>query len=518
MKIILAEKPQAGRKIESATGVKTVALVGHLLELKKLDFRWTPPYFNIGWKPKKGKKDKLESVKNILEKSNNILIATDYDTEGQLIALNVLRESNIDCSDVRRMKFSSLEKEELIRAYKNPTDFDLTFALQAEVRHYLDWYFGMNISKTITILRRSKQFLLTPVGRVQSPTLSWLVEREKEIGEFVSKEIWYADVYGLYGEDKNKTFEIGSFSFEDQEHAENFIEDNLFGRVDNIITHTYRFKQYPPNTDWMMKYGMGLGLSADLIAKMLQDLYLNEYCSYPRTDSEQYLSHGVDTQRYLKRLVDVVDGANDALGCKPLEGDKDDVHPAIYPIRVYPEKDLRGLLWKEIVRCFVECHLPPEEKTLKTLYVDIGGEITISRDKPEDLKKGEELELSYRLKKGRLAPPSRHKQRDVYEWMTKSGIGTRDTRPQILTKVLKRYSYETKKGIFLSSLGMKIVDVLQEYCPELVSADLTRTFEKQISELKQGKPTDDILSEGRKVVTELVNNLFNHKEEIINRL
>jgi len=518
MTIILAEKPQAGRKIESATGIKTIPLAGHLLELKKQDFRWTPPYFKVEWVPKKGKKEKLNSIKDILNDHDNILIATDYDAEGQLIALNVLRYSNIDYSGVGRMKFSSLEEDELLRAYKNPIEFDLTFALQAEVRHFLDWYFGMNISKTITILRQSKQFLLTPVGRVQTPTLSYLVEREKEIGEFVSKEIWYTDVYGLYGENNNKTFKIGRFSFESREHAENYMEDNMFGEVDHIDKTTYLLKQYPPNTDWMMRYGMGIGLSANIIAKMLQDLYLNEYCSYPRTDSEQYTSQGVNTQKYLERLVNVVDGAEDALGKQPLEGEKTDVHPAIYPINVYPEKDVRGILWKKIANCFVKCHLPPERIKYETLYVDINGETSVSTENPEDLPVNESFELSYNLKKGKLAPPSRYKQRAVYDWMTNHGIGTRDTRPLILTKVLKRYAYETKKGIFLTSLGMKIVTVLQEYCPELVSTDLTKTFGKQISELKQGKKVVDILSEGKKVVTELVENLFENKEKIITQL
>ncbi len=98
--------------------------------------------------------------------------------------------------------------------------------------------------------------------------------------------------------------------------------------------------------------------------------------------------------------------------------------------------------------------------------------------------------------------------------MTGTSVGTRDTRSQIITKVLKSYAYETTSGIFISSLGMKIVNVLNDYCPNLVSVDLTKTFQERIVEVGQGKPVEDVLAEGRKVVTELIETMLNHREEI----
>lgn len=515
VQIIISEKPQAAVKIERVTGIKTIPLVGHLLELQKQDFKWTPPYFNIVWKPKRGLKQKLENVKSGLKQCDDVVIATDYDAEGQLIALNVLRYSDLKPQNVVRMKFSSLEEEEIIKSFQHPIVFDLKFAQQAEVRHYLDWYFGMNISKVITMLRNSKQFLLTPVGRVQSPTLRWISEREIEIGSFVSKDVWYTDVYGVYGEDKNKVFEIGTFSFENEEKATKFMDNVLTGKVDRIEKATYLLKTHPPNTNSVMRYGFSCGLSAQVIEKILQDLYLNEYCSYPRTNSQKYISHGVDTKRYLKRLFGVVEKAEDAINFLPLEGEENDVHPAIYPIRVYTENDIRSLIWRYIAESFVKCHLPPIKESYKTLYVEINEEVITSREIPIDIDSTKEFELTYRLNKGKTAPPNRYKEENVYEWMTENNIGTRDTRPQIITKVLKRYAYETSEGIFLSSLGMKITNILEKFCPDLIDTGLTRTFEEKIYGIESNNSSvESILSDGRKTVTELVQRLLEHEEEV----
>ncbi len=514
--VIIAEKPMAARKIESVTGVKTIPLVGHLIHLKKQDHFWKPPYFKIGWVPRKNMKQRLEDIKVILSKSTDILVATDYDAEGQLIALNVLRNSNIEPSDVRRMRFSSLEPEELLKSYKHPTEFDVDFAMMAEVRHYLDWYFGINLSKAITILMRKKKlktFRLTPVGRVQSPVLRHLAERERKIDGFISKKLWFVAVHGVYGELSNNTFEVTTFSSEEKEVAEAFMERNLQGIIVSRETVDYEVTSYPPNTDWVMTFGLGRGISANIIEKILQDLYLNEYISYPRTSSRQYLSHGVDTQRYLERLVGKVDGAEEALGNVPNEGEETDVHPAIYPIKAYHETDLRGVMWNKIADEFVKCHLPPEQKSYETCTVSIGDDVHRSKEIP-DLEVEEVFDLTYNLREGKIAPPRRYKQIDVYEWMTGSSIGTRDTRSRIVTKVLQSYAYETKGGIYISGLGMKIVKVLEKFSPELMRVNLTRKFERQIAEVGKGGSPEAVLAEGREVVTELIRNIFSHSAEI----
>ena len=520
--IILAEKPQASIKLETALGVSTVAARGHLLGLAKKQRRWNPPYFDIQWTPRKVTKERLESISKKLSAATKIYVGTDFDAEGQLIALNILRYGGIAPSQVQRLKFSSLEREELERAYSNPIDFDVNFALAAETRHFLDWYFGQNISKVLTQIFRKHGIrrglrALTPIGRVQSPALSFLVEQEEGIKEHVSKEVWYVDVYGVYGRYSDRFFEIRRAWFETKDIAETYTRAISEGTIWEKSEVEFEIEYLPPNKDYIMKEALDQGITAALVDAVLQDLYQDVYISYPRTSSQQYRAHGVDTQKYLKRLVGIIPRAEEAIGKEPREGPEIDVHPAIYPIRPYEEKDLRGIIWKMIAETFVKCHLPPEKHSYPRTEVEIGEETYISTDDPE-LEEGDSFDLIFKVGKGRTAPPPRYDQAKVYDWMTKERIGTRDTRSQILTKMLRTYCFETEDGIYVTSKGMKIVNVLKTFCPDLIDVDLTRRFESYVETVKQGNSPAKVLEDARDVVTKIVNVLYSKEDEVVKLL
>jgi len=520
--IILAEKPQASEKMEEALGVKAVPARGHLLMLANKDRVWKPPYFDITWKPRKALKSQLDSIVSQLADSDQIYVGTDYDYEGQLIALNIMRHGEISPEDAKRMKFSSLENEELRKAYDNPIAFDVNLALAAETRHFLDWYFGMNISKVLTTFFRKHGIrkglkALTPSGRVQSPTLAYLVEREEEISGHSTRTVWYIDVYGTYGEYSDRFFEITRKWYDRKEGAELFTRHTT-GKVAEVYESVYEVEYFPPNKDYVMKEALDLGISANLVDAVLQDLYLDEYISYPRTGSRQYLAHGVDTQKYLKRLVEVIPEAEQALGNAPREGEETDVHPAIYPIRPYHEMDLRGTIWRIIADSFVKCHRPPEEHKYPRMTVRIGDEELIAFDYVEELDEGDEFDLTFKIGEGRTAPPPRHDQAKVYDWMMKEGMGTRDTRSQILSRLLNSYVYETDDGLYVTSKGIKIVNVLKSFAPDLIDVDLTRRFESYVESVKSGSPPEKILEEGKEAVTEIVNVLYKHEDDLVKLL
>lgn len=522
MSLIVAEKPRAGQRMESALEVKTIPAVGHLLELKSKKRVWAPPFFEVEWVPRKRTLARLKQIVNALKTSEEVYIATDPDEEGQLIALNILRQAEMSPSLVKRMMFSSLEREELVRAFKNPVDFDVSLALAAETRHFLDWYFGMNISKVVTkIFRkhgiRKGRRALTPIGRVQSPTLSYLADHEQEIGEHVSRDVWYVDVYGVYGDNLDRFFEIRRAWFDKEETAEAFTQLYSKGEISEVYEAEYEITYLPPNKDYVMKEALDKGISAALVDAVLQDLYLDQYISYPRSSSQKYVAHGVDTQKYLKRLLDVIPEAKQALGNPPREGEQTDVHPAIYPIKPYVEKDLRGTIWNIIAQSFVKCHLPPEKHSYPRTEVKIGDKTYISFDDP-DLDEGDTFDLSYKIGKGRTRPAPRYDEAKVYDWMTKQRIGTTDTRSQILTKLLKAYLYQTEDGIYVTSKGMKIVNVLQQFCPSLIDVKLTRRFEEYVEAVKKGNSPTKLLEEGKQIVTEIVNVLYTHEDEVVKLL
>jgi len=515
--LIIAEKPQAAEKIEFATKVRTLPAVGHLVELENIEKRWSPPYFDVEWRPRKGTVKTLMLMLNALRSASDIIIATDYDAEGQLIALNILRQANVDPLSVKRMKFSSLETEEIEKAFGSPIAFDVNFALSAEARHYLDWYFGKNISKALTLIYKEKHKLmptrgLTPVGRVQSPTLRFLSEREQEISTFVGRKVWYVKAHGLYN--SHRTFEITTLGLDSKEKMEDFISTGLRGKVKAFYEHKYETVYVPPNKDYVMEKCLGLKLSSSLVDTILQDLYLTEYISYPRTSSTKYSTHGISTSKYLERLVDVMPQAKEAIGEEPNEGDQDDIHPAIYPIKPYITRDLRKVVWDIIAEAFVKCHLPPERHKFESCEVEIGGRVLSTSEIPE-LAEGDHFQVVYsQVHEGTTTPPSRYEQPQVYEYMVKESIGTKDTRSQILGKLLQTYVYETRDGLYVSAKGIDVVNVLNKFCPDLCDVNLTRKFEGYTEQVKEGLKPEQVLDEARKVVTGLVENIFNHRKEI----
>ena len=511
-KIILAEKPMAGTKIQDALGIKAIPAVGHLIELKRKSHKWTPPYFDLEWVVRKKEIDRLNKIVLRLKEADEIYIATDYDAEGQLIAYNILRECSIKPSSVHRMKFSSLETDALTSAFKKVIPFDEDFALSAEVRHKLDWYFGMNISKALTDLLKEKQgirrYYLTPVGRVQTPVLHKLVLKEKEIGKFIAKDEWVLYVRGIYNDDK--FFAITNYRFDTKKEVTDFASYLTAGTIDRIDKKRWEHVVYPPNKDYVVNECLSQGISSNVVDFVLQDLYLNGLISYPRTTSNQYNVHGVDTQKYLERLKGIVPGVEKALGNEPREGDEIGVHPAIYPIMPHTEKDLKGVVWNIIAEAFVKSHLPPEVEIKTVTYVEINGSLVRAYDNPE-LEKDDGFSIVHQIVKRKSSPPARLSERDIYGWMVEHNLGTVDTRTQTLTKLLRTYVFQTGSGIYTSSRGVQVCDTLAKMYADIVGVALTRRFEKLIASVQNGAKIEPILSEGRETVTEIVKKIKERK-------
>ena len=118
-------------------------------------------------------------------------VATDYDVEGEVIGFNYVR---FICGqkDASRMKFSTLTSDELNESYENksPT-INWGQAIAGETRHYLDWFYGINLSRALmNAIKSTGKFKIMSIGRVQGPTLNLIVQREKKIQAFESKPYW----------------------------------------------------------------------------------------------------------------------------------------------------------------------------------------------------------------------------------------------------------------------------------------------------------------------------------------
>lgn len=513
--VILAEKPKQAKAIKDATGIKTFPATGHLLTLMPKK-KWDPPYFDLEWRPKnKKKEDQLKTLVNKLKAADKIVVGTDFDPEGQLIAYNILEQAGIDVADVQRMKFSSLEPEELLSSYENPIEFDLLLARSAETRTFLDWFFGMNISKALTLrlkrdMKIERAYYLTPVGRVQTPVLNFLSVRENEILEFIGKEEWVVRAYGTIPE-KNMVFHLHTFTASTKKIAESIAGCDQ-ATIKKYKEETIDHKYYPPNKDHVVGECLKKGLKPDIVDRVMQELYQDAYISYPRTTSKNYTAHGINTRKYIQALdLNDISFKFDPkeLRNEPNEKAPEGPHPAIYPLKHYPDKDIGRLVWDVIVNSFLKCHLPPEERIERAMDVEIIGYGRVdSYDVPEGLTQGNDLQVYYDIKKERTAPPRRHDLQKTYAFMVENKIGTVDTRTQTITKLLYTYLYQTDDGLFTSSKGVKVTKMLKDLCPDMIGVDLTRKFEKYVENIKKDGKTEEILKEAKETVTEIVKNIL----------
>ena len=183
-------------------GKKTTVLsaVGHLYSLsptssgqdKIFDVKWVPLYEKD--KQKKYVKGYVDAIKKLSKGADKFIHACDYDIEGTLIGYNALKygcgEESVKTA--KRMKFSTLTKEDILKAYGNPIDVDFRQVDSGIARHVLDFLFGVNISKYLTdsVRAATSRYVQLSAGRVQTPTLSILVDREKEIKKFKPIPYW----------------------------------------------------------------------------------------------------------------------------------------------------------------------------------------------------------------------------------------------------------------------------------------------------------------------------------------
>ncbi|MBU0536610.1 MAG: DNA topoisomerase I, partial [Nanoarchaeota archaeon] len=226
--LIITEKPQSAKKIAEAladgkpikedinhvptykithgkTDIVVGCAVGHLFALEEREKKgWTYPVFDVEWKPAhlvnklaKFSAKYVTALKKLSQDANKITVATDYDIEGEVIGLNVVRYI-CKKKDARRMKYSTLTKDELVKSYENASPhLDWGQANAGETRHILDYYYGINISRALSLsVKAAGSFKILSSGRVQGPALKIIVDKEKDIQAFRPEPFWQIELHG----------------------------------------------------------------------------------------------------------------------------------------------------------------------------------------------------------------------------------------------------------------------------------------------------------------------------------
>ncbi len=464
-------------------------------------------------------------VKTLLEIARDVdkvTIATDYDREGEFIgltALKILRKVNPNLK-VERVVFSALTPKDIRDAFENPRDLDFNLAKSAEVRHKVDLLWGAILTRLLSISanRFGKDFL--SVGRVQSPTLRLIVERENQIRSFKSRYYYNAliKVRGIYAKKR----------FDDEKSARSLLDS-----VDNVKVLKFEKeiveerKPIPFNTTEFLKEASSF-MKPDKAMQIAENLYMDGYVSYPRTDNTVY-----PPTLNLKGLVEMFlksefKGYAEFVlrhGMDPSRGKETKDHPPIHPTAVASRDELNKdewLIYELIVKRFLATLAPKAKWEVKRVEFEHGfrvsGKVLLFKgwrfiydySKPEesdipDFKVGEVLIVEEKkIKKEKTKPPSRYTTGRLIKVMESLGLGTKSTRHEIIKKLYDR-RYIHGNPIKPTNLAFSVINALKD-CVEVVTLpDMTAKLEEDMNAIAEGKMSDrDVLRESVRFLSKVL--------------
>jgi len=564
--MIITEKPQAAFKIASALGKITkkenlnvpyyelernkkkiivTCAAGHLFTLKQGSTKEQPPVFNISWIPnylarkKDFTKRYYDTILKVAKNAGSVTIATDYDIEGEVIGLNIVRYL-CGQKDASRMKFSTLTEKELQIAYeeKSPS-INWGQAIAGETRHYLDWYYGINLSRALMdAIKSTGKFKLMSIGRVQGPALKLIVDKEREIMDFESEDYW--QVFIKITDDKNTLILKYIKDIFDKKELEKF--KDLKGKNANASTEKTEQKlppQPPFNLTTLQTESYKFyGITPSKTLQIAQSLYLAGLISYPRTSSQK-LPASIGYEKILNELAKKFRVEKLITKKIPVEGKKSDsAHPSIYPtgnsqILSGDDEKIYNLIVKRFLSLFCDDAIV-DNKVVKAeidklIFATRGFSI---RKKswleiyPSKLKENEIPDMNGKVKiidskieQKQTQPPKRFSQASIISQLEKKDLGTKATRANILETLYDRNYISGQQSIQATPFGLSLIQSLEKHSPIIIDEKLTRQFEQKMESIQTAKKEiekkeKEILEDAKKTIVKIMSQFKEKEKEI----
>ena len=542
-----------------------VCAVGHLFNLTPVDKGkgWTYPVFGAEWKPsfevRKGSefsRKYFKVIEAIAKDASDFIVCTDFDTEGSVIAWNVLKFL-CDTDDGKRMKFSTLTKDDLIESYENMSKhLDFGQIESGLTRHQLDWIWGINLTRALTLAMKNQAkrgFAILSTGRVQGPTLSMLLEKELEVRKFKSKPFWQLQVL-VKVNDKEIIAAYEKDKIWKKDEADKVFKSckRKNATIKNIKKRTY--KQSPPfpfnTTDLQTEAYAQFKFAPTWTLRVAEGLYQQGFISYPRSASQK-LPPAINYKKILKALSKLKPYGE---LCKellakakliPHEGKKTDpAHPAVYP--TFEVADLKKLtaqqkkLYDLIIRRFLAVFADEALRESMTVTLDVNGNkftivgkrtieagwtkfyqryLAFEEQILPELKIGQILKvLKLDILTKETQPPGRYSQGSILKEMEKHDLGTKATRAEILQTLYYR-RYVLGKSIQVTKLGEAVTKTLKEFCPRILDEKLTRHFEKEMDLVFNGKKKrKNVIKEAEKFLVDVLKDFKKNEKKIGKKL
>ena len=504
--------------------------LGHLyaVDSKTHTSRRYYPVWDFEWKPKHliDKKSArlgrwIQIISSLAEKADRYINACDYDVEGSLIGHTILRYACRGAdSKAQRMKFSTMTEKELKSAYKTlAPQLDIQLVEAGRTRHELDWLYGINLSRLLTesALKQNRGYSTLSTGRVQGPTLKFVVDKEEEIQCFNPTPFWTIDAT-LTQNGQEYTLEYEKEKISTLAEAELVVRDCKNCILEVESTESRNIQQSPPYpfdlSTLQSEAYRHFGYTPSRTLALAEKLYLEALISYPRTSSQKLppdigyseILHGIASMAQYRTLATKLTLQN---SLHPNQGPKDDpAHPAVYPTGespkralIQPEANLLNLIIKRFMSAFAEPSL--RESSKLTLKKDLHrfflrgtrllreGWIQFYRpyasDESQnlpDLKVGDKTPITKIQATPKFTePPPRYNPSSLLRKMEEENIGTKATRAEII-EILYRRSYIKNIRIEATPLALKLINLLNKYCPLIIDPAFTANLETAMDNIQ----------------------------------
>ena len=499
-------------------------------------------------------KEIIRALKNLAKKADSVIIGTDFDREGELIGSDALRQIREVAPGVpvSRARYSAFTKAEIDHAFENLVELDQNLADAGESRQYIDLIWGAVLTRYLTMARFGGLGNVRSAGRVQTPTLAIVVEKERERNAFVPEDYWVLSgalsPAGKADEDDRFKVNHATARFKDEAKA-NAAYEKVKGATSATVTAIEKKSRTtkppaPLNTTSLQTAAASEGISPARAMRIAESLYMDGLISYPRVDNTVYPS-SLDLRDVVKTISAVPQYrpycnellAKDKLTATRGKEETTD-HPPIYPTAPADPDKLEPAAWKLynlIARRFMATLSEASVSESTKFTFDVEGEPFVTSGSvlvkpgfraiyPYGLKRDEQLPAlsegdvcdvhEMNLEAKQTEPPARYSQGRLIQEMEKRGLGTKSTRASIIDTLYER-KYLKNDPVEPSQLGMAVIDALTSYAPHITSPDMTAELEGDMTEVAEGTNTRDrVVTRSRALLAGIMDDLIEHKDDL----
>lgn len=584
MIVCIAEKPSVAKDIADILGAHTrrdgyiegngyqvTWTFGHLCTLKEPHEytpswkAWSlgslpmiPPRFGIKLIEDSGIEKQFKVIEQLMQNADEIINCGDAGQEGELIQRWVMQKAGARCP-VKRLWISSLTEESIREGFaklKDQSEFQPLYEAGL-TRAIGDWLLGMNATRLYTLKYGQNRQVLS-IGRVQTPTLALIVNRQLEIENFKPEPYW--ELKTIY---RDTTFSATKGRFTSKEEGYEFLEKVKNSEFTVTDISAKKGSEFPPRlfdlTSLQVECNKKFAFSADDTLKIIQSLYEKKVTTYPRVDTT-FLSDDIYPKcpAILKGIKDYtlltapLEGKKLVKSKKVFDTSKVTDHHAIIPTGVHPQNltDMEKRVFDMVARRFIAVFYPDCKFSTTTVLGEVdkiefkatgkqilepGWRVVFAKEQIEE-KEGDEERVLPDFVKGESGPhqpdlsekwtqpPKPYTEAtllrametagklvendELRDALKENGIGRPSTRAAIIETLFKRrYIRKEKKNLIATPTGVELIQLIHEEL--LKSAELTGIWEKKLREIeKKNYEARTFLEELKTMVSEVVTSVL----------